>query len=105
MWSDEGVGSGKKSSWEVKREMNTEMTTTTTTTSPEVSTMESKQPKQPQHQTIQLGRERSLSVPCSDEAVADVGSVVAKAKKASAYLWILLHAQVGEYIHSLIFVV
>ena len=40
------------------------------------------------------GRERSLSVPCRNEASA-VDSVMIKAKRASSYLWMLLHSQVG----------
>ena len=41
-------------------------------------------------------RERSLSVPCSSEASSNsVDSVMAKAKRASSFLWMLLHSQVG----------
>lgn len=39
-------------------------------------------------------RERSMSVPCRSEA-SDVNSVMTKAKRASSYLWMLLHSQVG----------
>ena len=43
------------------------------------------------------GRERSLSVPCRS-AAADVDSVMSKAKRASSFLWMLLHSQVGVHI-------
>jgi hypothetical protein len=46
------------------------------------------QTKQPK-----LGRERSMSVPCRHET-ADVETVVSKAKRASSFLWMLLHSQV-----------
>ena len=39
-------------------------------------------------------RGRSLSVPCRGES-SDVDTVMIKAKRASAYLWTLLHSQVG----------
>ena len=38
------------------------------------------------------GRERSLSVPCRSET-ASVDTVMTKAKRASSYLWMLLHSQ------------
>jgi hypothetical protein len=46
----------------------------------------------PQAQKIS-GRERSLSVPCQNEA-ADVETVVTKARLAASFLWMLLHSQV-----------
>lgn len=45
-----------------------------------------------------LGRERSMSVPCRNET-ADVETVVSKAKRASAFLWMLLHSQVCRLVH------
>lgn len=47
-----------------------------------------------QRSRTHFGRERSLSVPCSS-AGSDVETVVTKAKRASSFLWMLLHSQVG----------
>jgi hypothetical protein len=44
-----------------------------------------------------LGRERSMSVPCRNET-ADVETVVSKAKRASTFLWMLLHSQVRRHV-------
>jgi hypothetical protein len=47
---------------------------------------------------LKLGRERSMSVPCRNET-ADVETVVSKAKRASTFLWMLLHSQVRRHVH------
>ena len=52
---------------------------------------------QVRNEQLKLGRERSMSVPCSN-ATTDVETVVSKAKRASLFLWMLLHSQVCRHL-------
>ena len=48
-----------------------------------------------------VGRDRSMSVPCRPTPggmSSEVETVVVKAKRASSYLWMLLHSQVCIFI-------
>lgn len=80
MWSEDGARDVVD-----KAEMNTEMDAENTSNNS-------------QDEEGNNGRERSLSVPCRSEST-NVETVVTKAKRASSYLWLLLHSQVGQDLH------
>jgi len=84
--------------WSEETEKNVVEKATKSMTSTGGENMDSEDPDDPAApQQMPERRERSMSVPCRSSIAesADVETVVTKAKRASTYLWMLLHSKVG----------